>query len=422
MKSKYNILILGSGGREHAMAWKISQSDFLDQLHIAPGNGGTSSLGKQAALAVDDFEGIQAYAEKNDIDMIIVGPELPLVKGIVNHFDESPIHVIGPDAHAAQLEGSKAFAKEFMAAYDIPTAKYGKYSLADIDKAYQFLDEMKSPYVLKADGLAAGKGVLIIDDLEEAKSSLKAMFDGKFGAAGETVVIEEFLDGIEYSMFAVTDGKDYKLLPTAKDYKRIGEGDTGLNTGGMGAVSPVTFLDKDLYQKSITKIVEPTIRGFSEKGLKYTGFVFFGLIAVNGDPYVIEYNCRMGDPETEVVLPRLRSDLLELLIAIPNGKLSDKEVTYDPRTAAAVMLVSGGYPEKYEKGKVITATENHKDSLLYHAGTKIDEDNLLTNGGRVLAITSFGSTLNEAVAKSMDVAHRIQFEGKYFRTDIGFDL
>lgn len=423
MKRQYNIMILGSGGREHAFAWKIKQSPLCNTLHIAPGNAGTHLICHQENISVTNFPAIRAYAETHDIDMILVGPEQPLVEGIVDYFANDPIFIIGPDQVAAQLEGSKAFAKSFMAEMNIPTAKYGQFTSETLAEAYGFLDQMEAPYVLKADGLAAGKGVLIIEDLKEAKEALQNMFDGKFGDAGKTVVIEEFLDGIEYSMFAITDGKDYKLLPTAKDYKRIGEGDTGLNTGGMGAISPVPFLDSELYKKSVNQIIQPTIAGLQARGMHYQGFVFFGLIAVKGDPYVIEYNCRMGDPESEVVFPRLETDLVEIFAAMQDDRLQEVDISISDRHAATVMLVSGGYPEQYEKDKIINSANDEKTSLIFHAGTRLDQNNeIVTNGGRVMAITSFGDSIPQAVSQSLQIADRISFDGKYFRRDIGFDL
>lgn len=417
-----NILLLGSGGREHAFAWKLEQSQIEYQLFIAPGNSGTQVYGQNVDLKVDDFEKIKSFVIDQTIDMIIVGPEVPLVQGIVDYFEQSDVFVLGPDQQSAMLEGSKEYAKEFMREFNIPTAAYRSYTKDTLEDGLQYLDSSKVPIVLKADGLAAGKGVLILDTIEEAKRELTDMLDGKFGDASSTVVIEEFLSGIEFSMFAVTDGVSYQLLPTAKDYKRIGEGDTGLNTGGMGAVSPVSFVDDALFSKVEERIIKPTIDGIAKRGLNYKGFVFFGLIAVDGEPYVIEYNCRMGDPETEVVLPRLKTDLLEICLAVRDGYLQDINIEIDDRYATTVMLVSGGYPGKYEKGKRITGVEEIEESIAFHAGATISNENIVTNGGRVMAITSYGSSMEEALKRSMTNAEKIQFEGKNYRTDIGFDL
>ncbi len=417
-----NILLLGSGGREHAFAWKLEQSQIAHELYIAPGNSGTQLHGTNVDLQVSDFVQIESFVQEKSIDMIIVGPEVPLVEGIVNHFASMDVFVLGPDQEAAMLEGSKEYAKEFMKEFSIPTAAYASFTHETLDEGLRYLEGMQTPIVLKADGLAAGKGVLILESREEAQAELRAMLSGKFGEASSTVVIEEFLSGIEFSMFAVTDGSSYKLLPTAKDYKRIGEGDTGLNTGGMGAVSPVSFVDAALLSKVEERIIKPTIDGIQTKGLDYKGFVFFGLIAVDGEPYVIEYNCRMGDPETEVVLPRLKTDLLEICIALKDGYLQDIQIEIDERHATAVMLVSGGYPGHYDKGLKLTGVDQIDDSIAFHAGVKETDGELLTNGGRVMAITSYGSSKIDALAKSMRNAERIQFEGKYFRSDIGFDL
>lgn len=422
MTKTYNILILGGGGREHAFAWKIQQSPYCGQLHIAPGNAGTRDLGIQIELSVTDFDAIRDYIDQHRIDFLVVGPEVPLVDGIVDYFEDHNVFVIGPDQEGARLEGSKAYGKEFMKKYSIPTADYQEFTNDNLSQGYAFIDTLTPPYVLKADGLAAGKGVLILDNIQEAKTALKEMVGGKFGTASSTVVIEEFLEGIEFSVFAITDGKDYKLLPVAKDYKRIGENDTGLNTGGMGAVSPVPFLDETLYQKVIDRIVGPTIRGIQDRGMTYNGFVFFGLINVNGDPYVIEYNCRMGDPETEVVLPRLQSDLLELFVHMKEGNLSDAQISIDSRHAATVMMVSAGYPQAYEKGKVIQNLDAVDNSIIFHAGTQLQDNQIVTNGGRVIAVTSLGASKDEAIATSLQNAEKIEFEGKYFRKDIGFDL
>jgi len=422
-----NVLILGSGGREHAFAWKVSQSSLCKKLLVAPGNAGTNELGTNVEIGVNDFESIKKLALEEDIDMLIVGPEDPLVNGIFDFFngDESLKHitVIGPSKQGAKLEGSKEFAKEFMQRHDIPTAKYQAFTKDNLEEGYAFLESLNAPYVLKADGLAAGKGVLILENLEEAKKQLKAMVaDAKFGKASSTVVVEEFLSGIELSVFVLTDGTSYKILPSAKDYKRIGEGDTGLNTGGMGAISPVPFADRFFIEKVETEIIKPTIHGLKEEGIVYHGFIFIGLIVSGNDVKVIEYNVRMGDPETEVVIPRIKSDLLHLFQGIGDGTFSEKDLHIDEDTAATVMLVSGGYPEKYEKGKVIAGLDDVEGSIVFHAGTKQEEDAVLTNGGRVLAVTSFGKNIEDALNKSFVNAEKINFEGKYYRKDIGFDL
>ena len=422
-----NVLILGSGGREHAFAWKVSQSSLCKKLLVAPGNAGTNELGTNVEIGVNDFESIKKLALEEDIDMLIVGPEDPLVNGIFDFFngDESLKHitVIGPSKQGAKLEGSKEFAKEFMQRHDIPTAKYQAFTKDNLEEGYAFLESLNAPYVLKADGLAAGKGVLILENLEEAKKQLKAMVaDAKFGKASSTVVVEEFLSGIELSVFVLTDGTSYKILPSAKDYKRIGEGDTGLNTGGMGAISPVPFADRFFIEKVETEIIKPTIHGLKEEGIVYHGFIFIGLIVSGNDVKVIEYNVRMGDPETEVVIPRIKSDLLHLFQGIGDGTFSEKDLHIDEDTAATVMLVSGGYPEKYEKGKVIAGLDDVEGSIVFHAGTKQEEDPVLTNGGRVLAVTSFGKNIEDALNKSFVNAEKINFEGKYYRKDIGFDL
>ncbi|SEN68311.1 phosphoribosylamine--glycine ligase [Flavobacterium sp. CF108] len=421
------ILLLGSGGREHAFAWKMIQSPFCEKLFVAPGNAGTAAIAENVAIAPTDFEAIKALVLKENISLVVVGPEDPLVKGIYDYFknDESlkNIPVIGPSKLGAQLEGSKEFAKEFLMKHNIPTAAYDSFTAETVEEGCKFLETLQPPFVLKADGLAAGKGVLIIQDLEEAKTELRNMLvHEKFGAASSKVVIEEFLDGIELSCFVLTDGKSYKILPTAKDYKRIGEGDTGLNTGGMGAVSPVPYVDAVLMEKIETRIVKPTIEGFQKDGIEYKGFVFIGLINVKNEPIVIEYNVRMGDPETEVVVPRLESDLVELFLSVANQKLDEFELKIDPRSATTIMVVSGGYPEDFEKGKVITGLENVTDSIVFHAGTKLDGENVVSNGGRVLTVTSYGDDFQQAIKKSYQNIDKLNFDKMYFRKDIGFDL
>ena len=420
------ILLLGGGGREHAFAWKLTQSTHCNQLFIAPGNAGTAQLGTNVAISPNDFEAVGTFVLEQEIKMVVVGPEEPLVRGIYDYFQETEelkhVRLIGPSKKGAQLEGSKAFAKQFMEERDIPTAAYGEFTTETLEEGLEYIANQQPPIVLKADGLAAGKGVVILDSIQEAQKELRAMLDGKFGEASAKVVVEEFLEGIEFSVFVITDGKSYKLLPMAKDYKRIGEGDTGLNTGGMGAVSPVPFVEEKLLRKVENWIISPTITGLQEIDATYKGFIFFGLINVDGNPFVIEYNCRMGDPETEVVFPRLENDLVELMASLYDGSLASHEININADAAATVILVSGGYPGPYEKGIAISGTEQVEGSLLFHAGTKQDEEQLLTNGGRVLALTSMAPNFKEAVAKSMENAEQIAFEGKYYRKDIGFDL
>ncbi|WP_179344648.1 phosphoribosylamine--glycine ligase [Winogradskyella ursingii] len=422
-----NILVLGSGGREHTFAWKLAQSDKCSNLFVAPGNSGTATIAKNLNLVVTDFNAIKEEVLKNDINLVIVGPEDPLVQGIHDFFlndkDLKSVSVIGPQKAAAQLEGSKEFAKEFMMRHNIPTAAYQSFTKANVEEGYKFLESLNAPYVLKADGLAAGKGVLILNDLNEAKSELKSMLvNAKFGDASTKVVIEEFLDGIELSCFVLTDGKDYKILPTAKDYKRIGEGDIGLNTGGMGAVSPVPFANKDFLDKIENQIVKPTVEGLKKDNLPYVGFIFIGLIKVGNDPKVIEYNVRMGDPETEAVLPRIKTDLVEIFKAMANKTLSKINIEIDDRAATTVMLVSGGYPEAYEKGKEISGLEHVEDSIVFHAGAKKENGKVLTSGGRVMAVTSYGNTYQEAIKKSYQNIEKLHFDKMYYRKDIGFDL
>ncbi|WP_291130368.1 phosphoribosylamine--glycine ligase [Flavobacterium sp. UBA7682] len=421
------ILLLGSGGREHALSYKLLQSPQCEKLFVAPGNAGTAVIATNVFFSPTDFESIKAFVIKEKIDMVVVGPEDPLVLGIYDFFkndnDINHVPVIGPSKIGAQLEGSKEFAKEFLIKHKIPTAAYDSFTSETVEKGCRFLETLQPPYVLKADGLAAGKGVLILNDLEEAKTELRNMLvHAKFGTASSKVVIEEFLDGIELSCFVLTDGKNYKMLPTAKDYKRIGEGDTGLNTGGMGAVSPVPFADKILLEKIETRVVKPTVEGLQKDGIEYKGFVFIGLIIVKGEPMVIEYNVRMGDPETEVVMPRIQSDLVELFQAVANQKLDDVTLEIDPRSATTIMVVSGGYPEDYGKGFEITGIENVEDSLVFHAGTKIENGKIVTNGGRVLVVTSFGDNFQEAIKKSYQNIDKLHFDKMYFRKDIGFDL
>lgn len=422
-----NILLLGSGGREHAFAWKMTQSTLCQQLFVAPGNAGTSKIATNVNINPNDFEKIKEFVITNAIAMVVVGPEDPLVKGIYDFFKNdtqiSHIPVIGPSKLGAQLEGSKEFAKEFLVKNNIPTAKYESFTSETVEKGYAFLETLSPPYVLKADGLAAGKGVVILNDLQDAKDELKAMLvDAKFGSASAKVVIEEFLDGIELSCFVLTDGKNYKILPTAKDYKRIGEGDTGLNTGGMGAISPVPFADAALMQKIESQIVIPTITGLKNDNIEYKGFVFIGLIKVGDNPFVIEYNVRMGDPETEVVIPRIKSDLVALFEAVATEKLADFDLSLDERTAATVVVVSGGYPEAFEKGKEILGLDDKSDSLIFHAGTKEENGKILSNGGRVLAVTSFANSFTDATKKSYQTIEKLKFDKMNYRKDIGFDL
>ena len=422
-----NILILGSGGREHTFAWKISQSPLCDALFVAPGNSGTAAIATNLDVSVTDFEGLKNQVISRDISMVVVGPEDPLVNGIYDFFlnDKQLQHVavIGPQKAAAQLEGSKEFAKEFLYRHNIPTAAYESFTKHNVEAGFAFLDTLKPPYVLKADGLAAGKGVLILTDINEAKQELKNMLlDSKFGAASSKVVIEEFLDGIELSCFVLTDGKHYKILPTAKDYKRIGEGDTGLNTGGMGAISPVPFADEILLKKIEDRIVKPTVNGLAKDQLPYKGFIFIGLIMVDSEPIVIEYNVRMGDPETEAVLPRLKTDLVELFQAIDKQRLNEVAIEIDPKTAVTVMLVSGGYPEAYEKGKEITGLDKIENSIVFHAGANTKDRKVVTSGGRVMAVTSFGADFKSALKTSYKSIESIKFEGMNYRKDIGFDL
>ena len=421
-----NILILGSGGREHALTWKLAQSEKVSRIFIGPGNAGTGVAGTNIPLDPENFEEVKRAVRVNNIELVIVGPEAPLVAGICDYFLHDSflkdIPVIGPSKSAASLEGSKNFAKDFLSRHSIPTASYKTFDKSNVRESGLFLKSLNSPYVIKADGLAAGKGVLIINDIDEAEREVEAILNGKFGNAGKQVVVEQFLKGIELSVFIITDGKSYKLLPGAKDYKRVGVGDSGLNTGGMGAVSPVPFAGREFMDRVIKRVIDPTMKGLADDGIIYKGFIFFGLINVNGDPFVIEYNARLGDPESEVIIPRIKSDLFELIEGVAEGNLADRVIETDPRFVSTVMLVSGGYPENYEKGKEITGLEETSNCMVFHAGTRMSENKVVTNGGRVIAVSAWGETKEEALAESYRNAEIISFGKKYFRTDIGFDL
>ncbi|MEA3452157.1 MAG: phosphoribosylamine--glycine ligase [Bacteroidota bacterium] len=420
-----DVLVIGSGGREHTLGWKLLQSENIYNIFFAPGNGGTNLIGTNITINILDFESIKKFIEEKNIELVVVGPEIPLVEGITDYLNanlQKVIHIIGPSAEGAKLEGSKEFAKKFMKRHNVPTARYKAFQKTEFDNAVTFMKQIHKPYVIKADGLAAGKGVLIIDNLKEASAQLKEIFSGKFGEAGEKVVIEEFLDGIELSVFVLTDGKNYKILPTSKDYKRIGESDTGLNTGGMGAVSPVPFADEALMKKIEEKIIKPTINGLAKENINYTGFLYFGLMNKFGEPYVIEYNCRLGDPETQAVIPRIKNDFADLLTKLSSGNIVNIELDISEQTAVYIVLASGGYPENYEKNKLISGIENQNNNLIFHAGTKIIENKIYSNGGRVLAITSLGNNILDAKTKTFDIIKNINFEKMYYRKDIGLDL
>lgn len=417
-----NILVIGSGGREHALAWKIHQSTRVEHLFVAPGNAGTSQIAANVNIEPTNFEALKEFVLKNDVRYIVVGPEQPLVEGIFDFFVDEPVYVIGPSKAAAQLEGSKAFAKAFMHKYAIPTAPYRSFTASQQQEAYDFLATLEPPYVLKASGLAAGKGVVIVNDLQQARAELKKMFEGRFGQAGETVVIEQFLKGTELSVFIITDGKNYKILPTSKDYKRVGEGDTGPNTGGMGAVSPMPWADESFMHKVEDRIIRPTMAGLRREGLFYRGFLYFGLMMVEGEPFVLEYNVRMGDPETQAVMPRIKTDFLDIIEATAHERIHELEIDIDPMPAATVVLASGGYPGKYEKGKLITGLDRVENSIVFHAGTKATDKGIVTSGGRVMALTALGKTLTQALEKVYKDVEKIEFDGKYFRRDIGYEF